>query len=276
MATYRSVVCSTVNQFLVDLAAFLVENGWAIDLDGTYSGSYRRLHFHKGAAHFDLYSSSSNRIYAHACLGYAAANAPGDQPGRDPISSASRFFTVYPGYNAHLISVAGALYIGALNTYGVPAWSFFIHDPGPDRFGNWNGGAGIVCGCTSGLCNSSMSNNNYATVYINNAWTPTGTTAAGSIIGLEPAADLAARHQPFFYNQTVMPIQILVGLRNASDASKYHPLFFLPGARRGNGGTIYDIGEILVIGGEDYKIIPNQTAAIGSTSYGDYLFKLGN
>ncbi|WP_310601435.1 hypothetical protein [Desulfobulbus sp.] len=275
MATYQSVACSTVNQFLIDLAAFLAENGWAIDFNGTYSGSYWRLHFHKSDAHFDIYSYSSNRIICYACLGYAAGNAPNDQPGKDPITSTSRSITIYPGYTAHLISVAGALYIGVLNTSGIPYWSFFIH--GPDKVGNWNGGTGIMCGNNSGLGDSSISGSNggYATVYVNNAWTVTGTTSVGSIAGSEAGNDLAARHQPFFYNQAVMPVPVMIMLRNASDYTKYHPLFFLPGVFRGNGGTLYDYGELLVIGGDTYKIVPTRTATIGA-SYGDYLFKLGN
>jgi hypothetical protein len=277
MATYQRITCTTANQFLIDLSAFFSANGWTVDSDGVYNASYRRLHVHKGAAHFDLYSSSATNIYAFGCTDYAAASAPNAQPGNESLTLTGRALAIYPNYDAHFISVAGAVYIGVLNSNGVAIWSFFVH--APDKIGNWSGGGAIMCGGANsiGLSANSISNSSYglASAYVNGAWTKTGSVAAGSLCGLETNSDLSTK-QPMFYNQGIMPLPVGMAIRNATDTSLYHPLLFLPGVYRANGGTLYDYGESLTIGGETYKIIPRNSATIGTSVYGDYLFKLGN
>jgi hypothetical protein len=272
MAYYQAYTYTTSNQYLIDLSAFVQANGWTADLDAVYNTTYRRLHIHKGSLHFDMYSAASGIIYGYLCTGFASGSAPNAQPGN--MSGTSRGGTLTTGGGYCFVSTADALFIGTISAAGVYSWGCLINNIS-SKIGTWSDGFGgtVTVGGTAALfdegCYASPC---YLSVYHDGVWSPE--VVANGMIGNNTSNDLA-NQAPFFFNGGFIPFPILLCLAPAADTTKRKPMFFAPGIYRTNGGDLYDVAQVLVIGSDNYMIMPRQSAAIGAASYGDYLFKLG-
>ena len=271
MAYYQTVTFTTVNQFLIDLSAFLSANGWTIDYDGVYSTSYRRLHFHKGEAHFDFYSSTSTKIYMFGCTGYASGSAPNAQPG----VSGSRDFTLSTSYpTIHFVSTQGAVYFGYIGSGSTYWGSVFIVK---EKIGSWSNGFGLQAVTTGAnfFGGSAYSTTvGYAQLYYNGVWSTYG-AAAGGFTGGNYGADLGSQKSLNVYNGGLVPQRVVLFINNSSDSTKKHPVGYAPGLYKANAGDIYDFAETVTIGSDTYLFLPSYSTSIGDGTYGDFLFKLG-
>lgn len=271
MAYYQTGICSTANQFLIDFATFLEANGWTLDYNGVYATSYRRIHFHKGEAHFDIYSTSGTASSAYGCTGYSSGSAPNAQPG---VTGSAKAFNVINAAVYWFVSTVGGIYIG-LGEYGTTInWgAFFVVQA---KIGAWSNGFGVQ-GVNALFLGVSAYNSNAgsAQIYYNGEWSGSNTSTKG-LCGNVVSTDIARNESPNFYNGGINPFPTVIFIRNAIDTSKWHPIGYAPGLYRTNGGDIYDVGEIITIGSDQYIILPSSALTIGaSTGNGDWLFKLG-
>lgn len=270
MATYQNGTFTTANQHLIDLAAFASANGWTIDYDGVYNTSYRRLHLHKGEAHFDMYSTSSTAVSMYGCTGYASGSAPGAQPG---ATTYAKPFSGTNGYGYWFVSTAGGLYFASLNASRYFSWAaLFVIE---SKIGVWTNGFGITGqASSSGLFpDGCYVSPGYGQLYYNGGWS--ANAAAGGLGGTDISSDMPASKSPNWYNSGIVPVPVMLVLNAPADTSKRIPMGWAPGLYRTNGGNLYDIGETLVIGSNTYLILPKYMPSIGVSPYGDYLFKLG-
>lgn len=270
MAYYQSGIFTTANQLLIDLATFAAANGWTIDFDGVYNTSYRRLHLHQGEAHFDMHSTSATAIAMYGCTSYASGSAPSAQPA---ATTYSKPVNGVNGRGYWFVSTDGGLYVSTLNASNYFTWASLFIVSG--KIGGWTNGFGIVgqggAGIFTDICYSSA---RYGQLYYNGAWSTT--VDAGGLAGTEINGGLAVAKQPNWYNNGIVPIPVALVLHAVADATKRVPMGFAPGLYLTNGGNRYDIGETLLIGSDTYIMLPRNDALIGSSSSGDYLFKLGN
>lgn len=271
---YQSYTFTTANQFVIDLATFAEANGWTIDLNAVYLTSYRRLHLHKGAAHFELRSYSATQVYLSGCTGYGGtspATAPG-YCGRENILANT------VGQTYRFVSTPNALYFH--NAQVNPYWGgmFTI----TDKVGAWTEGFGFQASVSAGKLFSTtacLATNGGAQIYYNGTWSPVCTTSllANSFIGnfVSTKWVIPVTNQPNIYNGGLTPSPILLMLVSPLDTAKRVPIGFAPDLTVTNGGTIYSAWDELVIGADTYIITPpSGQTALGSTS-GDQLFKLG-
>ena len=269
MAYYQQYTFSTYNQLLIDLSAFLTANGWTVDLDGVYNTSYRRVHFHKGSAHFDIYSGASN-ITAYGCTGYSSGSAPNAQPG---VSGSRTYANGTVGQPYWFVSVIGAVYLGIFSASAVN-WGVFYHSI-PVKIGSWADGFGLQgTGQNTLFGSSAYASTANAQIYINGAWSAFQ-AAINGISGGNYSNDFGSGKSLNIYNGGLTPLPILVFIGNSADGTKKHPIGYAPGLYKANGGDVYDIGEIIVISGYNYIIIPSAQVNIGSATNGDFIFKLG-
>lgn len=271
MAFYLTGIFTTANQLLIDLSTFANDNGWTVDYDGVYNTSYRRLHIHKGGAHYDLYSSSSTSFRVYGCTGYSVGSSPSDQPG---VSDGYSPFTGENGGVFWLISVVGALYIGCVRGTEIHWGTLFAIS---DKIGNWTGGFGLQGSSSGGMFRYDAYGYTYgyAQLYFNDGWSAYNTAANGLGGSVYNSADMVIKCQPNIYNNGLLPFRIALFIFNSSDPEKKHPIGYAPGIYRSNGGDIYDIGDEITIGADAHIILPVRTYAIGSDTYGDFIFKLG-
>lgn len=269
MALYQQYTYSNNNTFLTDLATFLGSNGWTIDTNTVYNTSYRRLHAHKDALHFDAYTNAGSQVLFHGCTGWASGSEPNLQPGATPQKNFQSFVVEQPYW---FVSVAGAIYIGVFNGTSM-SWAFFFHLI--PKIGAWNDGFAVAGTVTGSMLSQNMhtSTGGNGQLYINSDWTPL--VAAGSLQGSIYTSDLPASKGVNFYNGGIVPQPVVLWLNNGSDSSKKHPIGYAPGLYRANGCDIYSIMEEIVIGSDTYLIMPSYAVTIGSFTYGDFLFKLG-
>ena len=270
MAYYQKLTgATTANQFLIDLAAFVAANGWTVDLDTIYNTSYRRLHFHQGNAHFDLYSNGTLSMIMHGCTGFNGGLAPNLQPGATPTKG----YQVIAGSDCWLISVTGGLYICVLSgTYWFSWCCFFIVQ---DKVGSWTDGFGLSAGSGAELFSSGWyTSPPLGQLYLNGAWSTT--VAAGGIGGNKLTSHLPTK-APNHYNGGLVPMPVLLMQGLATDASKLVPVGYAPGLYQTNGGDIYQAGDELVIGADTYLLTPGSSYAAtpGVANQVDFLFKLG-
>lgn len=275
MAYYQKfTAATTANQFLIDLAAFVAANGWTIDFDGVYNTSYRRLHFHQGAAHFDLYSNSTVGLELYGCTGYNGGLAPNLQPG---VNGTGKSYAVVAGAAYWMISVKGGIYICmlALTTNVWTGWcSFFIIE---DKVGSWLDGFGLAASSYSygpPFANDWYGNPQYGQLYINGVWSPAA--YADGVVGNVVASSLSTK-MPNHYNGGLVPMPILLMKCPAVDSTKRLPLGYVPGVYQTNAGDIYTVGNELVIGSDTYLITPASSyfSKVGTVNQVDFLFKLG-
>lgn len=269
MARYFETLVVDANTFINDLAAFLTENGATIDFHGVYNTNYRRVHFHIGGAHFDFYNTSATIVTVYGCTGYTPGALPNAQPG---ISTAQTF-TTNAGMREVFVSVFGALYICTSVAYPSYVWGgygtmidkvgaftegFFIHKPITNNFGplSYNSSSGS------------------AQLYYNGAWTTYNVAAGGLIFDFGSGGGLARQKMPNVFNGLIHPFDVGMYIINSSDTSKYHPIGIAPGLFKGNGGDIYVPGELIANGDDTYIVYPRNDSDTGSTSNGDFFFKL--
>ncbi len=273
MAYYQKLAgATTSNQFLIDLAAFVAANGWIVDLNGIYNTNYRRLHFHQGAAHFDIYSNSTLGMGMHGCTGFNGGLAPNLQPGATP----AKLYQIIAGSDCWMISVTGGIYICVLNNVAPFYWfhwcCFFIVQ---DKVGSWLDGFGLSAGSIAELFNGGWClGPGYGQMYINGEWS--ATVAAAGVSGNKLSSHLPTK-SPNYYNGGLVPMPILLLQNLATDTSKRVPLGYAPGIYQTNGGDIYQAGDELVIGADTYLITPSYQYAttVGVVQQVDFLFKLG-
>lgn len=269
MALYQQYTYVDANTVLVNLGQFLLANGWIIDTDSVYNTSYRRLHAHKGALHFDAYTQAGTTINFYGCTGWASGSAPSAQPG---VSGLKTFQPWVVGQPYWFVSVDGGVYIGVSNGTNI-AWSFLLYSF--PKIGAWNDGF-AVCGTVNGVLlgqNMHTAVGGNSQLYINGAWTPL--TAAGSLQGSIFVSDMPASKGINYYNGGIVPQPVVLFVNNSSDSSKRHPIGYAPGLYRANGSDIYSIIEEIIIGADTYVILPSWGNAIGNFTYGDFLFKIG-
>jgi hypothetical protein len=269
MAYSQLYSVTTANQFLLDLSAFAATNGWTVDLDAVYATSYRRLHFHKGAAHFDLISAGATGLSMYHCTGYDSGALPSAQPGAGTNSGVGFALTALGSY--WLVSTVGGLWMGLVDTGGNFQWGgFFIIQL---KIGNYADGFGAHTPSPALLFSEGCGRNPYFNqIHVEGSWGAPG--GAGELAGSGNSGDLPTK-QPEKYNAGLIPFPILVCRFYPLDITKRQPLGFAPGVFRANGGDIYSVADELVIGSNTYLIMPRYTGGIGAASYGDYLFKLG-
>jgi hypothetical protein len=270
MAYYQQYTYTNTNQYLLDLEAFTTTNGWTIDLSGVYNTSYRRLHLHKGSAHFDLYSDA-NYVYMYHCTGFASGSSPSTQPGVGSLNGA--LIGVYDASFYWFVSTVGGLYMAYLSSTSLFRWGcFFIVQ---DKIGAYaDGFGGIVPSPNYYLFSEGVNPTNYSNqIYINGAWGIDG--GAGAMAGSITAYSIPT-YGPNHYNLGIIPWPVLITINYAADTSKRMPVGFAPGLYQTNGGDVYNIGDEIIIGADTYLILPSTNqSVIGTTTYGDFLFKLG-
>lgn len=270
MAYYQSYNYTNVNQVLIDLAAFAADNGWTIDFNGVYNTSYRRLHIHKGQAHFDLYTAPGNVVSMFGCTGYDSGSTPNTQPGVN--SATARNITYVVGRSYWFVSTIGALYLAVIQSNNYWYWGcLFIVS---SKIGSWSDGFGLMAAASDLLFTlSCYSNPGYGMIYYNGSWSGDGAASRG-LYGSVSSSDLPV-YGPQQYNAGIIPFPVLLGVFSPTDTTKQIPMGFAPGLFRCNGGDVYDIGDEIIIGADTYLILPRYYSAIGLSSHGDFLFKLG-
>lgn len=261
------------NQMLDELVTFLQVNGWTIDHDDIYNTSYRRIHFHKGGAHFDFYSYSATNYRMIACTGWDSGETPENQ-----INASTATFRNFRGYVGHeyiFISTADAVYV--VSSVNGTYYMYSCFGKITEKIGSWSDGILIQGGSTSQLFGSSMvagTNGSYGQVYVNGEWS-SASSGANSVSGSGSAGGLTYR-QPNIFNGAVTPIPIVLLWTNAADTTKLHPLGFAPGIYRIHAGDIYQKYDIITIDADDYLVFPYYNLECGEYGLGDYLFKLGS
>ena len=271
MAYYQQYTFSTLAQVVDDFAAFVAANGWTIDANNTYgASSYRRVHFHQGEAHFELYEDGSS-IQMLGCTSYDSGQLPSNQPGK---SGGSKSFLPGASCRYWFVSTVGAIYIGLeWSLGGFVVWGGFFRIQ--EKIGSWNNGFGLVDIYSGVMLHSTAYNvsSGALQLYYNGAWTPMATAGGvGGSAGID--IELAAK-QPFKFNAGILPIPVLLWFYNTIDTTKKHPLGFAPGVYRFNGGNVYVMMQEIVIGGTTYLPVPAYNNVLGGVSNNDFLFKLG-
>lgn len=271
MSNYLTGNFVTANQILIDLSPLLTANGWIVDYDGVYSTSYRRIHFHKGTAHFEIYSGSATYLYFYGCTGWSSGSAPTAQPG---VSAGSKSQYGTAGYPYYVVVTPRAVFIGLpINSYLTIYWStMFIVE---SKIGNWSDGHGLSGAGNSGFMGSSWYGApTYAQIYCNGAWSPTA--VAGGLCGNHYAYDLVAK-TPCYYNGAVIPFPIVLFVRDTVDTTKFRPIGYMPDFYKTRAGDLYTTGDTKVIGSDTYIWLPqNNEAVVSNTTgiYGDSLIKI--
>jgi len=273
MAFYQSYTTAASGnmavQFLTDLSAFALSNGWTIDYDGIYT-SNRRLHIHKGSAHFDLYETGDLNMNFYGCTGFNGGVASSAQPGVMP-SSAYLTLVHNGGYN--FISTAGAIYFFLVAVAGNRGWGALVHSV-PNKIGAWTFGVMAIGANTSrpNFDYSLYAIPSYGRVHYNGGWS-TG-VAAGGLTGIYTTSQLMANsHQ--WYNAGILPFPIWFGIFDLTDSTKVRPMGFFPELYASNGRDVYEVGQSITIGADTFVIMPTYLSEIGHVSYGDFLFKVG-
>lgn len=270
MARYQSYTFTTANQCLMDLSAFVSANGWTIDFDGVYNTTYRRLHIHKGIAHFDLYSTSTTNIRIYGCTGYDSAKAPSLQPN----VSAYRDYSNTATYTFWLVSTSGGLFFTTAASTGRFLWGSLFAVT--DKIGSWADGIVMSVPPYSASPFSTNwygSSYGYALMYYESQWSTNGLDAGGLCGGLI-TSDISTK-QPCAYNCGLVPFPIPLFILNGTDYTKKHPVGYVPGVYKCNGGDVYSIADEIIIGGDTYVIFPSNAVDIGGSSVSDMLFRLG-
>jgi hypothetical protein len=277
MAYTQSFTTSTANQLLLDLSSFVSSNGWTVDLDAVYNTSYRRLHFHKGLAHYELYSTGPLSFNSLSCTGFNGGQAPAAQPGSSTDITAA--FDA-AGNPLIFVSTVGGIYMFEAGTNYIHHAAFFTV---VSKVGVWSDGWGIVCGMNLYandvlMSPGAYSTNHWATLYYNGAWTPTA-TKAGALSGNNYLSVANALHanQPNTFNRGILPLPITLFIYDTIDSSLKRPIGYLPGAYKIGGGDLFTIGETFTIGADTYIAIPGRDKTFGTNTYSsaDLLFKLG-
>lgn len=271
MALYQTYTLTTVDQFLADFAEFAAANNWTVSLT-TYN-SHNRVHLSQGDSHFELWYSGTTALYMVGCTGSAPASAPTAQPG---VNQTRTLSNMPVGAVYTFVSVAGGLYFGMfVSNY----WRWSGVCTIIDKAGSWTGGA--LCWVIAGSGNLPFgsqaygASGGYAQLNINGGWTPT--VAAGGIMGSVGNDVAMVSKQPCEYSGQIVPIPVLLYVGNLTTSSLIHPVAkSVPGMFRCNGGDIYTTEDEIPVGADTYLIMPCVAAAIGSASYHDFLFKLGN
>jgi len=273
MAFYQSYTTAASGnmavQFLTDLSAFALSNGWTIDYDGIYDLN-RRLHIHKGSAHFDFYEYLELSIYLYGCTGFNGGVDSSAQPGATP-SPAFIDLVHNGGYN--FISTAGAIYFCLVAVAGHVGWGALVHSV-PNKIGAWTFGV-MAIGANTGspaFDYSLFSNPSSGRVHYNGGWS-TGANAGG-LCGIYTTNQLIANsHQ--WYNAGILPFPIWFGIFDLTDSTKVRPMGFFPELYASNGRDVYEVGQSITIGADTFVIMPTYLSEIGHVSYGDFLFKVG-
>jgi len=272
MAYYQNIPSfTTANQYVIDFASFAITNGWTADFNGSYNTSYRRLHFHKGEAHFEMWSTSATAVSILGCTGYAAGNTPQTQPGS--TGTARSFTTNAVGSPYWFVSTVGGLFFTPATAAARGPWGcFFIVQ---SKIGVWENGFGFCVpylGITM-LSDSCWGSPIYGQLYFNDQWSSTASDE-NALMGSNASAGIWIE-QPNLYNAGIVPFPIVISLGFSLDGTKKVPIGFAPGVYRCRGGDIYDVGEEIIIGSDTYIILPVYALDIGDAATGDYLFKLG-
>lgn len=259
------------NTIMERLGTFAADNGWTVDFDGVYNTTWRRLHIHKGEAHFDFYSSATTTINAYGCTGYAAGSTPANQPGAHV--SAVNYNFVFNGWFA-FFSTVGGLYIGvkAITIAGTWGWGgvFIVQQ----KIGTWANGFGITgTGGEWGFSATASNAPSYLRLYYNGAWSNAAT--AGGVVGLLETQGVYGYSLPNFYNAGILPFPVPLFLTNPTDTTKLTPLGSFPGLYFSNGGDLYDLFDTITIGSDTYMWMPTLKSMLGHQNYADILFKLG-
>lgn len=258
---------SHTNEYVQNFAAFAESNGWILDYNGPYLTNYWRVHLHKGAAHFEMRSTSALAFYVSSCTGYTPGATPANQPG---YCGSERNNVTLLGTPYSFASAQGSLYFTKPILTSFEIGSFFTIS---DKIGNWADGHGFFACCTG--CwpeNTTAAAGGYAQVFLNGAWTPT--VLAGSVGGCAISSDIP-KSLPNCFNAGLVFVPILLFYIPTFDSTKRQPLAFAPGIYRANGGDIYQIDDELIIGGDSYVIWPYSSNYVGHSTQGDYVIKLG-
>jgi hypothetical protein len=272
MALYETYTTSTNNAFLQSLSAFATANGWVIDRDSSHNTNYRRLHLHKGSAHYDLYSDA-NYVYCYPCTDWNELVDPNLQPG----GGFAKFMyqTSMSGYTGYFVSTLGCIYIGFQLGSAVPFWGGLWQVQSTDKIGAWTGGFGAFHSAVyvNGLFTAGYYQTPYNNqMYYDSAWSSVLSPYYGSLMSAHPPAGLIDA-MPFVFNLGIMPLPILIMTTSLDDAAKLRPMAFAPGVYRCAGGSIYNIADEIVIGSDTYLIMPYSAVNVET---GAVLFKIGN
>jgi hypothetical protein len=253
MALFATKPFTNANQYIADLQDFAEANGWVIDFFGTMNNN-NRLHLHKGSSHFEVWYYNAARIVISGCAGYNPGADSNNQPNAHPGG-----ITHLPGsgaVEAYFVSSGQSLYFGVGNSSGPgkqPMWGGLCTIT--HKIGSWSGGL-LITGGDQFATNSSSryffaDNGSFASLYFNGAWTPKSQNGAnglyGRLINHENAFTDAT--QPAAHNLGIVPMRVPFFIRNTANAGLVHPLGFAPGIVSCGPGTLYNLHEIIDIGG---------------------------
>jgi hypothetical protein len=276
MAYVQSVTFTTANQYVIDLAAFVSANGWTVDINGVYDTSWRRLHFHKGSAHFEVVSTAALAWGLYGCTGLNSGVAPNLQPGATTVKNENAYGWLP---TIRFISTVGGIFVCAKGTNYTQWEAFFIIQ---NKIGTWSDGWGIQGGVSNygggGLMHTTAYTPYiYAQLYINGAWTSMSTaTGVTSNNSISSTFDLARTAQPSRYNMGLMPIPLTLFMHSSTTAGMKHPLGYLPGVYRTNVRDIYTFAEEFTIGADNYIALTNSESSVGlCVGMSDLILKLG-
>lgn len=248
-------------ELLSKLRDFVEANGWTVDLYTANS----RLHFHKGAYHFEC-SVYGGETHWAACTGYDSGATAWTQPG---TSAHFKFTTVQNQYAYAFVSCETAVYMSIICSTNEMYWGWTGAGwiPEENKIGAWAGGQFIMSGIPGYFFDTD--GYTYSSMYIEDAWTG-NSAAANGIVGTYPC--IAGGKQPFPFNYGVLPLPVTIF--QCKSSSYRVPIGYAPGAYRLSAGNIYTDVDILQINGADHVLVHGDN--VSSTSSAPMLaFKLG-
>jgi len=236
MAKYQSYASfTTITAFLVELGAFAPANGWTIVTQTPTS----------------LIMSKSGTVFEVTRINDATARMYATPPdGARNTNDIQIFFQEGRSYN--LVSSGRSLLIGKShdNQWG---WGglVFLNPVGI------TGGIGLIGNNGEYSSRFAISEPYSSTYYVNGAWTPFGYPyPAGSIVGLGSSDGFIANYQPMKYNAGLLPVPVYMFMLHTTTTS-LRPVGCIENVFRTREAGVYAHGDIIVINGNDYVLVPH-------------------
>ena len=244
MALWEEHTYSNMADYLAKLAAFGTANGWTVS-----TSTASTVVMSKGEA--TLTTTDGGSHYANRSMtvgGLTSGIATEFQLGVDRkfgfISCGVNLF-FYTEYWHTTTTFQGVYFGGAMQI--------------TDKVGAWSGGHLLSCSRVQQIyrfadwfLNNAMVNRS-ALLY-EGAWTAMGAAAAGRPYGSIGQEWIIL--EPNYFNAATLPVPVLIYQYDANTAY-VHPIGFAPCVFRASRGTVYAVGDIITISGEQYLWMHN-------------------
>ncbi len=237
MALWEEYTFATIADYLSKLAAFGTANGWVVTTSTTTT----------------VVMSKAGMTFTSVDGGNLSVSRSLTFGGR--LSGTVTEFQLSVGYNFGFISCGSNLFFYSHHLYSTDPLGPFFGGVMQivDKIGAWSGGPLISCSRVISatrldyFLQGTMVNK--ATLFYEGAWTTIGAAAAGRPHGSIGAERVVAH--PNYFNAATLPIPILISQYD-TNTSYLHPIGFAPCVFRASRGTVYAVGDIITISGEQY------------------------